>query len=256
MNPTRATANHDAVLVVLCRRPRPGVGKQRLAAAVGRDAALAIASALLDCTLEDLAGWPGPIVLSPSEAQDADWARSLLGARAQVLAQPAGNLGERLEAVDRELRRRGHARLLYIGTDAPALPAGLFAAAAAALDDVDVVLAPARDGGVTLMGARRAWPPLAALPWSTAALGAALEAACRARGDSLGRLATSNDVDEAADLDWVCAALAADPRAARRELCRLARLARVGEPPGDAALPGAAAAPGAPAVPAAPAVRA
>ena len=195
---------------------------------VGREAAHAIARALLACTLEDLAGWAGPIVLAPAAAQDADWARSLLGARARVLPQPDGNLGERLEAIDRELRQDGHERLLFIGTDAPALPAGFFAAAAAALERADVVLAPARDGGVTLMGARRAWPSLGALPWSTPSLGAALEAACRARGDSIARLAESGDIDEAADLDWACEALAGDTRAARRELCRLAARARQG----------------------------
>jgi hypothetical protein len=226
MNPMPATANRDAVLVVFCRRPQPGVGKQRLAATVGRDAAHAIAGALLACTLEDLATWSGPIVLAPAAAQDADWARALLGARARVLPQPDGNLGERLEAIDRTLRQDGHARLLFIGTDAPALPAGFFADAAAALEGADVVLAPARDGGVTLMGARRPWPTLGALPWSTPALGAALEAACRARGDSIARLAESGDVDEAADLGWACQALAGDPRAARRELCRLAADAR------------------------------
>jgi hypothetical protein len=226
MNPTPDTANHDAVLVVFCRRPLPGHGKQRLAATLGREAAQALAGALLACTLEDLADWPGPIVLSPSDAHDADWAQALLGPRAQVLPQPPGNLGERLEAIDRALRRHGHARVLFIGTDAPALPAGLFAAAAAALARADVVLAPAADGGVTLMGARHPWPPLAALPWSTAALGEALESACRERGDSVARLATSRDVDEAADLDWACAALAGDPRPARRELCRLGALAR------------------------------
>jgi len=228
MNPTPAAANRDAVLVVFCRRPQPGVGKQRLAASVGREAAHAIACALLACTLEDLAGWAGPIVLAPAAAQDVDWARSLLGPRARVLPQPDGNLGERLEAIDRALRQDGHARLLFIGTDAPALPAGFFAAAAAALERADVVLGPARDGGVTLMGTRRAWPSLGALPWSTPSLGAALEAACRARGDSIARLAESGDVDEAADLDWACEALAGDARAARRELCRLAGQARQG----------------------------
>ena len=226
MNPPAAPAHPDAVLVVFCRRPVPGVGKQRLAATVGREAAHAIAEALFACTLEDLRGWGGPIVLSPTEPQDAAWAQAQLGARAQVLPQRAGNLGERIEAVDRELRGRGAARLLFIGTDAPALPAGLFADAASALERDDVVLAPARDGGVTLMGSRRPWPSLAALPWSTAALGAALESACRARGDSIARLAESSDVDELEDLDWVCEALAGDPRAARRELWRVADLAR------------------------------
>ncbi len=226
MNLPAATANRDAALVVFCRRPRPGVGKQRLAATLGADLACEIAAALLACTLEDLEAWPGPIVLAPADARDADWAQSLLGARARVIAQRPGNLGERLEAVECELRAAGVGRLLFIGTDSPALLPGLFSAAAAALERADVVLAPALDGGVTLMGTRRAWPPLAALPWSTPALGAALESACVARGDTIVHLAASSDVDEPADLDWVRAALATDPRAARRELWRLAEAAR------------------------------
>jgi hypothetical protein len=221
MNLPTPTANPEATLVVFCRRPARGVGKQRLAAAVGADTAHAIAAALLDCTLEDLAGWPGSIVLAPAEAGDADWARALLGARARVVPQPAGNLGARLESVDRTLRGQGLERLLFIGTDAPALPPGFFAAAAAALGHSDVVLGPARDGGVTLMGARRAWPPLAALPWSTATLGAALAAACRARGDAVALLEESADVDELADLDWLCEAIASDPRPARRAVLLL-----------------------------------
>lgn len=231
MNPVTEAANPQVALVVFCRRPQPGVGKQRLAAGIGRDAAYAVAKALLECTLEDLDDWPGPVVLSPASAVDLDWARALLAARhglhphSRVVAQPEANLGERLEEVDRLLRGAGFGRLLFIGTDAPALPRGLFAAAAAALDAADVVLAPARDGGVTLMGARRPWPPLAALPWSTATLGASLVAACRARGDTVAILETSFDVDEPADLDAAIAALAADPRPARRALLRLARAA-------------------------------
>ena len=37
MNLPAATANRDAAMVIFCRRPRPGVGKQRLAATLGAD---------------------------------------------------------------------------------------------------------------------------------------------------------------------------------------------------------------------------
>lgn len=234
MNPVPNAANPQAALVVFCRRPAPGVGKQRLARVIGREAAHAVGVALLECTLEDLDDWPGPVALSPADAADLEWAQSLLASRrvahprSCVVPQPEANLGERLEAVDRALRAAGFTNLLFIGTDAPALPRGLFGAAAGALANADVVLAPARDGGVTLMGARHAWPPLAALPWSTDALGAALAAACRARGDQVAWLEASFDVDEPGDLDLVLGQLAADPRPARRALHALARRLRLG----------------------------
>lgn len=232
MNPARNAANPRAALVVFCRRPVPGVGKQRLARGLGREAAHAVATALLACTLEDLDDWAGPVVLSPADTADLDWARALLAARpglhprSCVVPQPEANLGERLEAVDRGLRGAGFDMLFFIGADAPALPRTLFATALAALARADVVLAPARDGGVTLMGARRPWPALAALPWSTADLGAALAAACATRGDALQWLEASFDVDEPDDLDAVIGALADDPRPARRALLTLARTLR------------------------------
>lgn len=207
-----------AVLVVFCRRPSLGAGKQRLAARLGGAGALAVAGALLECALEDAAAWPGELVLSPESPASAHWARQLLARPCGVEPQPPGNLGARLNGVDRALRARGHGRLLFIGTDAPALTVAGLLAADAALGHADVVLAPALDGGVTMMGAGAAWPDLCALPWSEPALGAALEECCRRAGRSVAKLPGSYDVDEPGDLGPARAALALDARPARRAL--------------------------------------
>ena len=60
----------SAALVLFCRRPAPGIGKQRLARALGEIRALAIATALLECALEDIADWPGALVISPACEED------------------------------------------------------------------------------------------------------------------------------------------------------------------------------------------
>jgi len=211
----------DAVLVLFCRRPRLGEGKQRLARALGACAAVTISRALLDCALEDAAAWPGALVIAPYGTADATWAAGLLARAVAVQPQPGGNLGERLSAVDAAVRALGHERLLFIGSDAPSLTVPDLSAAAAALERSDVVIAPARDGGVTLMGARCGWPDLAPLPWSEPSLGRALESACRARGLSVTQMAPSYDVDEASDLATARRALAADSRPARRRLHEL-----------------------------------
>jgi hypothetical protein len=211
----------ESAIVVFCRRPAPGVGKQRLARDIGVDAACAVATALLDCTLEDLAAWPGPRVLAPADPGDADWARTLLDGGARVVPQPGGNLGERLNGVDAALRAQGLSQLLYVGTDAPALDARYYSTAAAALAAVEVVLGPARDGGVTLMGTRRPWPALDALPWSEAGLGVALAQSCRGAGARIAQLAPSFDVDAVDDLAPALHALEGDPRPARRRLCEV-----------------------------------
>ena len=207
--------------MVFCRRPRLGEGKRRLARALGAPQALAIAQALLECALEDALGWPGALVIAPENPAEARWAQGLLERAASVQPQPPGNLGERLNAVDRAVRAAGHERVLFIGSDAPSLTLSDLLAAQAALDGSDVVLVPARDGGVTLMGSRRAWPDLAPLPWSEPTLGQRLEECCRSHGRSVTRLPESYDVDEVSDLTTARHALAADDRPARRRLHEL-----------------------------------
>ena len=207
--------------MVFCRRPRLGEGKRRLARALGAPQALAIAQALLECALEDALAWPGGLVIAPENPAEARWAQGLLERAASVQPQPPGNLGERLNAVDRAVRAAGHERVLFIGSDAPSLTLADLLAAQAELDRSDVVLVPARDGGVTLMGSRRAWPDLAPLPWSEPTLGEALEECCRSHARSVTRLPDSYDVDEPSDLLTARHALAADPRPARRRLHEL-----------------------------------
>ncbi len=207
-----------SILVVFCRRPARGVGKQRIAAAVGAGPALGLAEHLLAAALEDAAHWPGPVVLSPAAPADREWAASLLGRTATVVPQTGGNLGARINDVDRQLRGAGSVRLFYVGADAPLLDHAYYARARIALDHADVVLGPAEDGGVTLMGARVPWPDIADLPWSTADLGEALDRHCRAQGLGVARLATQYDVDEAQLLPRLHRDLAHDARPARRAL--------------------------------------
>ncbi|SFP81764.1 hypothetical protein SAMN05216229_10685 [Geopseudomonas sagittaria] len=204
-------------LVLVCKRPALGHGKQRLAVSLGTQQAWRIAERLLDCALEDLVHWPGATVIAPDRTEHRDWA----GARAPLsrcLAQTPGNLGERLNALDRTLRAAGQRSLVFIGSDAPALGEDDYRQVREALAEVDTVLLAARDGGVVLMASNRPWPDLAALPWSTPALGQALAAACRAAGHSLRVCGESFDIDEPADLQHALRALAEDPRPARRRL--------------------------------------
>lgn len=209
------------VLVVFCRRPQLGQGKQRLARALGAADALAIAQALLECALEDALAWPGGLVIAPENPAEARWARGLLERAMTVQPQPRGNLGERLNAVDCAVRALGHERVLFIGSDAPSLTVSDLLAAHTALDRSEVVLVPAQDGGVTVMGSRLAWPDLASLPWSEPTLAQGLEECCRSHARSVTRLPDSYDVDDPSDLTTARRALAADDRPARRRLHEL-----------------------------------
>ncbi len=217
-NSTDSSIDEGVTLVVFCRRPRPGIGKSRIAAALGAGATSELAGHLLATALEDARAWEGPVIIAPADANDARWAAELLPGCADVIPQPPGNLGQRIDAVDRAARARGHSRLVFIGSDAPALTPGFFARARAALGRTDVVLGPADDGGVTLLGATRPWPDLASLPWSSDRLAEELRRACRQHGLRVEWLERSYDVDRVADLERLERDLATDPRPARRAL--------------------------------------
>lgn len=216
----------EATLVLVCKRPAPGTGKQRLAVNLGVEVAQQIATALLACALEDACDWPGAVVIAPANAEDMEWARALstqIASPVLIVPQVSGNLGQRLNALDQTLRAQGMEQLVFIGSDAPGLDTADYAAARATLQYADVALVPALDGGVVLMASRCAWPDLSALPWSSCQLGAALMDICRIEGQSVKTLGRGYDVDEADDIVKLAGLLEQDQRPARRALLALVK---------------------------------
>lgn len=169
----------ETTLVLVCKRPAPGHGKQRLAATLGQEAAWRIARLLLHCALEDLLSWDGPVVIAPDTPADVNWAAGLVSRDVIVIPQASGNLGQRINKLDTQLRCRGHQQLLWIGSDCPALTAPHLNWAAEALQQQDIALLPAADGGVVLMANRQPWPALAKLPWSQSSFAEQLQSCCQ-----------------------------------------------------------------------------
>jgi glycosyltransferase A (GT-A) superfamily protein (DUF2064 family) len=192
----------------------PERSKRRLRAAIGPHAEI-VAAHMCACALEDMRQWPGPRCMAAATADDLEWAKVHMPQCEHWLIQPEGNLGTRIAAVNAALLAAGATRQIFIGTDCPTLDQRYLQQAAQAMDEVDVVLGPALDGGVVLMGVRGAWPPLDALPWSTPELMHELRTACHRSNLSVAELASRSDVDSAADLDRLRRNLAADGRPAR-----------------------------------------
>jgi len=209
-------------LLIFCKQPRIGQGKQRIAASLGAETAFEIAKALLQCALEDAQAWSGRVVLSPASVDEVEWAEELLdGEHVQVIPQPLGNLGERINAVDRFLRQQGHQNIVTIGTDAPILTMELLSKVCQKMTDYDVVCSKADDGGVTVMASGLAWPDIEALPWSTERLAQGLEECCFESGQSVGYIEPTYDIDHEADLVRLIEDLKSDLRPARKALLQL-----------------------------------
>ena len=154
-------------LGVLLRAPSSGAAKTRLAEAVGQNAARDLYRAFVADTL-DAANRADcfDITLFCDGEPDDDirrWANNL---GAVVKRQPDGQFGQRVRAVVADgVGRAG--RGLVIGTDAPTLPTQLLIAAKDALEDSELVLGPAADGGYYLVGARTDSVSFEDIRWST-----------------------------------------------------------------------------------------
>ncbi len=216
----------EATLILVCKKPAPGIGKQRLAANLGNEMTQKVAEALLACALEDACNWPGPVVIAPASTADIEWARDFsapIPSSVTVAPQVAGNLGQRLNALDQTLRAQGMKQLVFIGSDSPGLNTTDYAATRTALQHTDIVLIPALDGGVVLMASRCAWPDLSALPWSSDQLGTTLIDACCSAKQSVKTLGQGTDVDEIGDFVKLVNLLKHDQRPERRALLELTK---------------------------------
>lgn len=186
-------------LVVLLKAPRPGQVKTRLAAGVGVEAATEAYRQLLTTVLDRLAGWPEvELRHAPDDAagEVAGWCRPGW----TQAPQGPGDLGIRLARTMEEHFRDGAARVVVIGADCPHVTVDDLRAALAALEQDDVVLGPASDGGYWLVGLKAPWPVLFEdIAWSTAQVLAQTEARAAAAGLRVTRLRVLDDVDTAED---------------------------------------------------------
>ena len=159
-------------VAIFARAPVRGRVKTRLARDIGADAALAAYRELLEQTLARLA--PGQGAFAPELWLDGAPADLPQPPPMPVHAQPPGDLGQRMAAAF----ECGVAAV--VGSDIPELTAGYVEDALAALDDADVVLGPAADGGYCLIALRAPRRALfEGIPWSTPGVLQATLAAAR-----------------------------------------------------------------------------
>jgi hypothetical protein len=184
------------------KAPLPGRVKTRLAAEVGSQRAAEIYRDLGRRAVSAAAGadYETVVWFAPPEARPEvrAWLQGL--SVADYRAQVAGPLGTRLATAFLRHFDEGARRVIVIGSDCPAVDASLVSRALAGLDEHDLVLGPAHDGGYYLIGLRRPAPQLfRGIAWSTeAVLDQTLAQARRLRLSTV-LLPTLRDVDTAGD---------------------------------------------------------
>jgi len=150
----------DTALVIMARYPEVGTTKTRLARTIGDEETIRLYRAFLTDLAQRFAGW----------MYDLHWAytpvevdfMSFMGTLAPTLVhymrsipQQGADLGARLHHVFRWAYEQGYQRTIVIGSDSPHLSQDIVAQARQALNEADVVLGPADDGGYYLIAMRR-----------------------------------------------------------------------------------------------------
>ena len=191
-----------AAVAILARAPVPGRAKTRLTPPLTPERAAQVARACLE---ETLRRFPreidAPFTLFFDGDPDAALVQAIRAAGVDLASQAEGDLGARLAAAFEALHARGADAVVAIGADSPTLDPVRIAEALAALEECDVVLGPADDGGYYLIGTRGDRSAIFdGIPWSTGRTLEATLARARSLGYAVHRLAPHYDIDDAATL--------------------------------------------------------
>ncbi len=188
------------VLALLTRAPSAG-GKTRLFHSLGISPDPALLSALLLDTLDGSAVPHVRRVIAVTPASACAEVRELVG-DTEVMAQPEGDLGERMRSTMTTLFAGGASAVALIGSDLPHVSGAPIEAAFEVLsrDAGAVVLGPAEDGGYYLIAARRVPDIFSGIEWGSAHVLTQTEAAAELDGFRVQRLDVLGDVDTEDDL--------------------------------------------------------
>lgn len=152
------------VLGVFCKAPLAGQVKTRLCPPLDPEQAAELYRVALSETLRRFADQGFELVICYAGAPDY-FAENFPALKRQP--QVGFDLGARMAHALAGFLARGHRAAALIGSDSPDLPLATVEAAFDALQQSEVVLAPASDGGYVLIGESRHHPPLfSAMPWS------------------------------------------------------------------------------------------
>lgn len=141
------------LLLIFYRNPEPGKVKTRLAATLGNEKALAVYLKLAEHTknITEGIGADKLVFYSHTVEMKDQWPDQTY----QKRAQSGDDLGERMLNAFQYGFNHGYRNICIIGTDCLELNQTIIEKAFHALEQYDVVLGPAKDGGYYLLGMKK-----------------------------------------------------------------------------------------------------
>ena len=196
------------VVLVFQKNEALGKVKTRLAAGVGEEQALDIYRQLLDKTYLTLKDISVSITTYFSEFIPDNPIHSA----ENKLVQVGQDLGERMKNAFAENFESGMEKVVLIGTDCPSLEGIHLSQAFEALDQYDLVIGPARDGGYYLIGMkRRADFLFEGITWSTELVLSQTLALAAEQGLQTSLLPILEDIDTLEDWEHYCSQIGGRP---------------------------------------------
>ena len=189
----------DNALIIFIKNPVKGKVKTRLAATIGDDMALATYRKLLKHTLNIVEHVTADkfIFFSDSIDESIGYANTPV----HKVVQSGNDLGEKMKNAFVQFFKSGYKRVSIIGTDCPGISANIFEGAYSKLNNSDVVIGPANDGGYYLLGIKEMHSALfEKIAWSTSTVLHSTIECCNTNNLSYSLLLALSDVDEEKDL--------------------------------------------------------
>jgi len=190
-------------LIIFVKNPIPGTVKTRIARTVGNDRAVEVYQHLLRHTQEIVTQLPQHRVVyygdfvNPNDGWN-DYSKHL---------QTGNDLGQRMLNAFRKQFFSGANQVVIIGSDCLAITPDHIRRAFTALDQTDIVIGPATDGGYYLLGMKQPHDFLFTdMPWSQPELRQRTELAILQHNLTFEQLDELTDIDEWADYERAIAA--------------------------------------------------
>jgi rSAM/selenodomain-associated transferase 1 len=155
-------------LIVFQKNVIPGKVKTRIAKDLGNEKAIEIYRFLIESTYKVLSELEEvDVFLYFSDYPETPLWKPKKGSLMSCL-QHGDELGEKMQSAFEETFGKGYKQVVIIGTDCPEITKDIINMAFKKLNDFDVVLGPAKDGGYYLLGLKNIIPDLFKnIPWST-----------------------------------------------------------------------------------------
>ena len=206
----------DTALVIMARYPEPGKTKTRLARSLGDAPVALLYTAFLTDLAQQFASYPTCDLrwtYTPPASAFPELATTLAPAIQpnDCFPQQGEDLGKRLQYAFQWTQRQGFRYTIVIGSDTPHVSRSIIDDARARLEEADVILGPAEDGGYYLIAMRSPYDVFSGIPMSTSVVLEMTIASAKRQDLRVELVETLLDVDELPDLQRLARMLQNDP---------------------------------------------